>query len=148
LESTIQSTKWIVVTTIQGPTDSVRLLTRLQPDWRLVIVGDKKSPPTYEFVFYILFAEIVIVGLTHVIFITARCTIYDLTKLNCYTLILQLTCCSLAGAIFLDVHKQQALGYATAKYMPFNSYARKMIGYLYAIEVTLVINCGFQQLPV
>jgi hypothetical protein len=53
-------------------------------------------------------------------------------------------CCSLAGAIFLDVHKQQALGYATAKYMPFNCYARKMIGYLYAIEVTSVINCGFQ----
>ena len=38
-------------------------------------------------------------------------------------------------AIFLDVRRQKALGYRTSQLLPYDSYTRKIIGYLYAIEV-------------
>ena len=37
------SDKWIVVTTIQYPTEQLKKLSRI-PDWSLVVVGDKKTP--------------------------------------------------------------------------------------------------------
>ncbi len=40
------------------------------------------------------------------------------------------------GVIFLDVDAQTRLGYTIANQIPYNSYARKMIGYLYAIQVS------------
>eukprot|EP00518_Triparma_eleuthera_P001291 CAMPEP_0182458630 /NCGR_PEP_ID=MMETSP1319-20130603/3930_1 /TAXON_ID=172717 /ORGANISM="Bolidomonas pacifica, Strain RCC208" /LENGTH=483 /DNA_ID=CAMNT_0024657355 /DNA_START=182 /DNA_END=1633 /DNA_ORIENTATION=- len=39
--------KWAVMTTIFGPTELVRQLVAMK-DWCIVIVGDKKSPPTYD----------------------------------------------------------------------------------------------------
>ena len=36
--------------------------------------------------------------------------------------------------VFLSVEAQEKLNYKTTKYVPFNSYTRKNIGYLYAIE--------------
>ena len=38
------------------------------------------------------------------------------------------------NTIFLSLEEQDNLGYQTTKYIPKNSYARKNIGYLYAIE--------------
>ena len=35
--------KWIVVTTIQGPTPQIRKLAKLS-GWRMVVVGDSKTP--------------------------------------------------------------------------------------------------------
>lgn len=39
--------KWIVVTTIQSPTDSVKKLAQL-PGWRLVVVGDSSTPKDWK----------------------------------------------------------------------------------------------------
>lgn len=39
-------TNWAVCTTINEPTDAVRVLAQL-PHWCLVVVGDQKSPPSY-----------------------------------------------------------------------------------------------------
>lgn len=39
----VQCDKWIVVTTIQYPTEAVKQLAAI-PGWRLVVVGDKKTP--------------------------------------------------------------------------------------------------------
>ena len=36
--------------------------------------------------------------------------------------------------VFLSVEKQKSLGYRTAEILPFNTYSRKTIGYLYAIQ--------------
>ena len=38
------------------------------------------------------------------------------------------------NTLFLSVQKQLKLGYRLLEHLPFNHYARKMIGYLYAIE--------------
>lgn len=42
-----KSEQWIVVTTIQYPTDAVKKLSNLK-DWKLVVVGDKKTPKDWE----------------------------------------------------------------------------------------------------
>lgn len=39
--------KWIVVTTIQYPTDALKKVAA-QPGWRLVVVGDKKTPSDWS----------------------------------------------------------------------------------------------------
>ena len=39
--------KWIVVTTIQYPTEQLRKLTQI-PGWRLVVVGDRKTPADWQ----------------------------------------------------------------------------------------------------
>lgn len=41
------SHKWIVVTTIQYPTPALQKLARL-PDWHMVVVADKKTPPDWH----------------------------------------------------------------------------------------------------
>ncbi|RWW81386.1 hypothetical protein BHE74_00010235 [Ensete ventricosum] len=41
---------------------------------------------------------------------------------------------SLKGAIFLSLDQQARLGFRTVDYLPYNSYVRKSIGYLYAIQ--------------
>ncbi|ELT98389.1 hypothetical protein CAPTEDRAFT_204971 [Capitella teleta] len=41
---------------------------------------------------------------------------------------------SLPGAIFLDIRSQKELQYKVHSYLPYNSYSRKVMGYLYAIE--------------
>ncbi|PIO61971.1 hypothetical protein TELCIR_16489, partial [Teladorsagia circumcincta] len=40
----------------------------------------------------------------------------------------------LEGVHFLSIHDQRNLGYNTEKNLPYKSYTRKNIGYLYAIE--------------
>jgi hypothetical protein len=42
------STKWVVITTINQPTKAVKKLAALK-DWRVVIVGDKKTPPDWQY---------------------------------------------------------------------------------------------------
>eukprot|EP01047_Picozoa_sp_COSAG01_P009031 COSAG01_NODE_365_length_18082_cov_9.136518_13_plen_608_part_00 len=43
----VNCTQWAVITTIFGPTELVKQLLQL-PDWCVVVVGDKKSPLTYN----------------------------------------------------------------------------------------------------
>lgn len=45
--SAFSAEKWIVVTTIQYPTDQLRKLSQMT-DWHLVVVGDKKTPPDWH----------------------------------------------------------------------------------------------------
>jgi len=80
--------KWIVITSINAPTEQVEQWSTLHPEWRLVIVGDKKSPKEFN-------------------------------QANC---------------IYIPWEEQEALGYRIAKKLPWNSYSRKMVGYLYAIQ--------------
>jgi hypothetical protein len=42
-----QYEKWIVVTTIQYPTEQLKQLAQI-PDWHLVVVGDKKTPKDWH----------------------------------------------------------------------------------------------------
>jgi hypothetical protein len=79
--------KWVVITSINSPTDAVRRLAML-PDWNVVIVADKKTPTDWY----------------------------------------------LEGCHFLSVEKQKSLPYKIVDILPWNHYARKNIGYLYAIE--------------
>ena len=82
-----QHDKWIVVTTIQYPTQALKTLASL-PDWHLVVVGDKKTPQDWH----------------------------------------------LENCDYLSVQTQEQLPYKIIKYLPWNHYCRKNIGYLYAIE--------------
>ncbi|XP_014664227.1 PREDICTED: uncharacterized protein LOC106806714 isoform X2 [Priapulus caudatus] len=83
----VHSERWIVVTSVNQPTEDIRKMASMS-DWKVVVVGDKKSPP-------------------------------DWSEANC---------------IYLGPEKQQSLGYGILKKIPWNNYARKNIGYLYAIE--------------
>eukprot|EP00240_Pyramimonas_obovata_P001512 CAMPEP_0118934862 /NCGR_PEP_ID=MMETSP1169-20130426/14324_1 /TAXON_ID=36882 /ORGANISM="Pyramimonas obovata, Strain CCMP722" /LENGTH=495 /DNA_ID=CAMNT_0006877811 /DNA_START=38 /DNA_END=1525 /DNA_ORIENTATION=- len=80
--------KWIVITSINAPTEQVEQWSTLHPEWRLVIVGDKKSPE-------------------------------DFNQTNC---------------VFLPWTEHDRLGFSLSKVLPYNSYSRKMLGYLYAIQ--------------
>ena len=45
----MKSEKWIVVTTIQAPTESIAALSRLAGQgWSVVVVGDTKTPADWE----------------------------------------------------------------------------------------------------
>lgn len=79
--------KWIVVTSINNPTQQIVTLSKLK-EFKLVVVGDTK------------------------------------TDLNWH----------LDNVIYLSLSKQKSLGYDIFKTTPFNSYTRKNIGYLYAIQ--------------
>lgn len=79
--------KWVVITSINYPTDAIKKLALLS-DWQVVVVGDKKTPA-------------------------------DWVWPNC---------------IFLSHEKQLELNYRITKFLPWNHYCRKMIGYLYAIQ--------------
>jgi len=39
--------KWVVITTIRSPTDAVRMLAD-QPGWKMVVVGDRKTPNAWR----------------------------------------------------------------------------------------------------
>ena len=39
------------MTTIQPPTEAARFLSRLDSNWRMVVVGDKKTPTYWEYVY-------------------------------------------------------------------------------------------------
>jgi len=79
--------KWIVITTINPPTSDVKKLASI-PGWKVVIVGDLKSPKNW-------------------------------TYPNC---------------IHLHVEDQLKLNYRVTRLLKFNSYARKTIGFLYALQ--------------
>lgn len=83
------NSKWVVITTINKPNEATKLLASL-PDWKVVIVGDKKTPSS------------------------------EWEKHKEY--------------IYLSPEKQLELGYKITKFIPWNHYCRKNIGYLYAIE--------------
>lgn len=80
---------WVVVTTINGVTDSVRAVANL-PDWCVVVVGDRKSVSKLVY--------------------------------------------QLQGVVYLDVETQRKLDYSIIEFLPYDSYTRKNIGYLYAIQ--------------
>ena len=40
--------KWIVVTSIAAPTSDVKLLSEI-PGWKLLVVGDKKTPTSWRY---------------------------------------------------------------------------------------------------
>ena len=42
------SNRSIVITTIAAPTQSVRRCHDLLPDWRMIVVGDRKTPPSWH----------------------------------------------------------------------------------------------------
>ena len=92
-ENGTNSEKWVVVTTINPPTDSIKKLTELPEPWKIVVIGDKKTKNEEWNIFS------------------------NSTKL-----------------IFLSIESQIKLNYKTTQYIPYNSYTRKNIGYLYAIE--------------
>ena len=92
-DSDIISEKWVVVTTINAPTDSIKKLTELPEPWKIVVIGDKKTKSE---------------------------------EWNTFT--------NSKKLIYLSVESQLKLNYKVTKYIPYNSYTRKNIGYLYAIE--------------
>lgn len=87
LEGAEKFSNWAVVTTINYPTAALKKLAQL-PGWRVVVVGDKKTPADWQ--------------------------------------------CQ--GCDFLSIEKQSELNYSITKFLPYNHYCRKNIGYLYAIE--------------
>jgi hypothetical protein len=42
------SSKWIVVTTINYPTEAIKVFAR-QPGWKVVVVGDTKTPSDWRY---------------------------------------------------------------------------------------------------
>jgi hypothetical protein len=83
-----QKKKWIVITSINEPTEQIQDWAKLHQEWVLLVVGDKKSPKEFN-------------------------------QPNC---------------VFLAWQDQMDLGFKTASALPWNSYSRKMVGYLYAIK--------------
>lgn len=86
-EKSLNKKKWIVVTSINEPTEQIKILSKIK-EFQLLVVGDEKSKSKW----------------------------------------------TLENVIFLDIIKQQDLNYKTFQTTPFNSYTRKNIGYLFAIE--------------
>lgn len=83
----MKNARWIVVTTINPPTETVRRLAGLCPEWQILVVGDRKTPHDWHY----------------------------------------------PGVRFLSVDEQQSLPFALSEHLPYNHYARKNLGYLYAI---------------
>ena len=48
--------------------------------------------------------------------------------------------CSVPGVIYLSPEIQETLPYTLVKLVPYKSYSRKNIGYLYAIQVTTLLD--------
>lgn len=95
--------RWIIVTTINLPTKAIYDLAMLTPDWNLLVVGDRKTPPDWH--------------------------------------------CE--GARFLSIDEQRELGFSLSRNAPFNHYARKNLGYLYAIEkgASILLETDDDNLP-
>ena len=87
------SSKWIVLTTINSPKKDLNKLLKTPEPWKIVVIGDNMTNNTTWEEFK------------------------NSTKL-----------------IYLSVEDQLKLGYNIIKYIPLNSYTRKNIGYLYAIQ--------------
>ena len=54
--------------------------------------------------------------------------------------------CSVPGAVYLSVEMQKELPYKLVNLLPYKSYARKNLGYLYAIQVRILIFRSFMYL--
>jgi hypothetical protein len=78
----------VVITTIFPPSEAISRFSRLS-DWRLVVVGDEKTPRDWSF----------------------------------------------PGARYLGIEEQKACGFDLAQKLPWNHYARKMLGYLEAVRL-------------
>ena len=85
--NTSNNDKWIVVTTINEPTEQIGKLSKIK-GFQLLVVGDKKTNQNWSY----------------------------------------------PNVIYLNIQDQYNLNYKSYKSTPFNSYTRKNIGYLYAIE--------------
>lgn len=46
---TMNTANWIVVTTINPPTETVRRLVELCPQWQILVVGDRKTPKDWRY---------------------------------------------------------------------------------------------------
>lgn len=79
--------KYIVITSIFPPTESVKRFAKIA-DWKVIVVGDKKTPKNWN----------------------------------------------LKNVIYLSPREQLKLFPAFASNLPWNSYTRKNVGYLYAIN--------------
>jgi hypothetical protein len=79
--------KFIVITTINAPSSAVVAFSQL-PDWRLIVVADRKTPAGWE----------------------------------------------CPNTTYLSVERQAQLGYPLLESLPFDHYARKMVGYVYALR--------------
>lgn len=79
--------KYIVVTTINHPTQAIEGMAQLE-GWKLIVVGDRKTPKDW----------------------------------HC------------PNATFLSLEEQADLGFTVNRYLPVGHYARKNIGYLYAMQ--------------
>jgi len=80
--------KFVIITTVNSPTKAVQKIVKEHPDWKPIVVGDRKTPKDWVF----------------------------------------------ENVKYLSPKKQLALDYEITKFLPWNNYCRKMIGYLYAIE--------------
>ena len=87
------SSKWIVLTTINSPKSDLNKLLKTPDPWKIVVIGDSKTNNSEWKIFK------------------------NSTKL-----------------IYLSIEDQLKLGYNITKFIPLNSYTRKNIGYLYAIQ--------------
>ena len=81
------SNKFIILTTINSPTQAVKEIAEKCDEWKLIVVGDKKTPPDWK---------------------------WDNTH-------------------YLSYNDQIILNSKLSKIAPANHYARKNIGYIYAI---------------
>jgi hypothetical protein len=79
--------KFLVITSIFPPTEAIKKFSQL-PGWRLIVVGDKKTPHNWRY----------------------------------------------PNVTYLSPEDQQHLGLTITRYLPWNHYGRKMVGYLYAIK--------------
>jgi hypothetical protein len=84
----VRAQRWIVITSINHPTEAIRRLADVSKGWTLLVVGDRKTPKDWH--------------------------------------------CE--GVRYLGIEEQTQLGFALGREAPFNHYARKNLGYLYAIQ--------------
>ena len=92
----------VVITSIFSPGEAIRRFAAL-PDWSLVVVADRKTPPDWQH----------------------------------------------PGARFISVAQQRQLPFKIIDVLPWNHYARKMIGYLWAVRegAALIAESDDDNLP-
>ena len=96
LDTTVPCQQWAVVTTIFVPSDSVKKVAQ-DPNWCLVIVGDRKTPSKQSYM----------------------SNLGNFKKEN---------------VVFLNTDDQERIFPLLSKTLPWNHFARKNIGYMYAIK--------------
>ncbi|KAK7244533.1 hypothetical protein RIF29_39356 [Crotalaria pallida] len=82
-----RSERWIVVSVLDHPSDSLRNLVKIK-GWQVLAIGNSRTPSDW----------------------------------------------SLKGSIFLSLEEQANLGFRVVDYLPYDSYVRKTVGYLFAIQ--------------